>query len=516
MEVLDDVLPKRVISYDPSPTLKEFHASNAFVRGVRGPIGSGKSVGCCWEIWSRAQEQRPDVDGVRHSRCLVTRNTYGELTSTTLKTWLDWFPEDRFGKVVHGAPITQMCRWDMADGTSVELEMLFLALDRPEHAKKVLSLEVTFAWMNEAREQPKAILDAITGRVGRYPRAEDGGCTWYGVIMDTNPPDDDHWYYKLDQERDDDAIEALQKTLREVADFTRPLMEFFALPPALLPVGRGENLSWRPNPDAEGVRHQSLGIAYWLNQVAGKAESWIKVYLCGEYGTVLGGKPVYPEFRQRFHVAKADFKPIVGLPILLGWDFGLTPALVIAQATQSGQLRIIEEACGTDIGIREFARNVAKPLLKTKYKGFEVLSWADPAGRSRSQISHQETCIKELNRAGIPTQSAWTNEFSARREAVAGFMTKMPRGEPGMLISPRCKVLIKGFAGRYHYERMEVTGEERFRDVPAKNAASHPHDALQYIALHVDRDVERETTKARRMRTGRTTQSRNRYVDAYA
>ena len=499
------------VDYVAEPTAAEFHDSDALIRGLRGPIGTGKSVACVNDAFALSLQQEP-YKGVRKVRGCCVRNTYPELKSTTIKTWLDWYPMTRMR---WDAPITGTVDINLPDGTRLELEVIFLAVDRPADVKKLKSLDLTWIWLNEVSELAKAVFDMAVGRIARYPRKQEGGATYPFLSMDTNPPDDDHWYYKLDQERDDDAIEALQKTLRELADFTRPLMEFFALPPALLPVGRGDSLTWRPNPEAEGVRHQSLGIAYWLNQVAGKAESWIKVYLCGEYGTVLGGKPVYPEFRQRFHVAKADFKPIVGLPILLGWDFGLTPALVIAQATQSGQLRIIEEACGTDIGIREFARNVAKPLLKTKYKGFEVLSWADPAGRSRSQISHQETCIKELNRAGIPTQSAWTNEFSARREAVAGFMTKMPRGEPGMLISPRCKVLIKGFAGRYHYERMEVTGEERFRDVPAKNAASHPHDALQYIALHVDRDVERETVKARRMRTGRT-QPRTRYADAYA
>jgi hypothetical protein len=101
----------RKIEYTPSPTLAEFHASNAFVRGVRGPIGSGKSVAACWEVYSRAMEQAPGADGVRRSRCLVTRNTYGELTTTTLRTWLDWFPEELVGKVVHGAPITQVCKF---------------------------------------------------------------------------------------------------------------------------------------------------------------------------------------------------------------------------------------------------------------------------------------------------------------------------------------------------------------------------------------------------------------------
>ena len=31
-------------------------------------------------------------------------------------------------------------------------------------------------------------------RVGRYPSMKDGGCTWTGVIADTNAPEEDHWW----------------------------------------------------------------------------------------------------------------------------------------------------------------------------------------------------------------------------------------------------------------------------------------------------------------------------------
>ena len=53
----------------------------------------------------------------------------------------------------------------------VELEVMFIALDRPDDLRKLLSLELTGAWINEAREIPKAILDGLTARVGRFPPA---------------------------------------------------------------------------------------------------------------------------------------------------------------------------------------------------------------------------------------------------------------------------------------------------------------------------------------------------------
>ena len=77
----------------------------------------------------------------------------------------------------------------------LDLEVIFLALDRPEDVKKLLSLELTGIWVNEAREIPKSIIDACTMRVGRFPSMKDGGCTWTGMLSaDTNAPEEDHWW----------------------------------------------------------------------------------------------------------------------------------------------------------------------------------------------------------------------------------------------------------------------------------------------------------------------------------
>jgi hypothetical protein len=73
----------------------------------------------------------------------------------------------------------------------VESEILFRALDRPEHVSNLLSLELTGAWVNEAREIPWAVIKALQGRVGRFPAVRDGGCVDPGLILDANPPDDD-------------------------------------------------------------------------------------------------------------------------------------------------------------------------------------------------------------------------------------------------------------------------------------------------------------------------------------
>lgn len=461
----------KVVEYNPSPTLAKFHASNALVRGIRGPIGSGKSVGCCWEIWTRAQEQRAH-DGVRRSRWVATRNTYGELLTTTIRTWLDWFPEDEFGKVVYGAPITHVLTWQHEDGTTIELEMWFLALDRPEHVKKLLSLEVTGGWMNEAREQPKAILDGLTGRVGRFPKAQDGGATWSGVIMDTNPPDDDHWWYEL-------------------AEVGRPEgYAFFSQPPG--DSDEAENLDWllqTPETMTLPVGHperRAQGRQYYLRLKAGKTSMWIKVYIKGQYGTVQDGKPVYPEWNDDLHCK--EIYPLQGVQLKIGVDFGLTPAAIITQNDARGRLLVLDELCGEDMGFRQFLENILIPYLMTNYpahwakKDEMILLIGDPAGDQRAQ-SNEVSCFQEARAKKLRIRAAKSNAWLPRRGAVAWFLSKLSNGQPMFLLDMSCSVLRKGFNGGYKYRCIQVSGEERFTEEAVKNRYSHPHDGLQYVAM---------------------------------
>ncbi len=75
------------IDYMPDgPVLSKYLKSDAFMRVIVGPFGSGKTVASCVEIFRRAYEQKPGPDKVRRSRWLVVRNAYPRLTTTTIPT----------------------------------------------------------------------------------------------------------------------------------------------------------------------------------------------------------------------------------------------------------------------------------------------------------------------------------------------------------------------------------------------------------------------------------------------
>lgn len=430
------------IKYEPpGPVSRAFMRSEAFVRGIRGPLGSGKSTACIFEMIRRAKQQKLSPSGKRKSRWVVIRNTYAELQTTTIKSWHQWIPQ-HIGRWQSSGPPTHHI-----DEGDMQMEVMFIALDRPDDIKKLLSLEVTGGWINEAREVPKAVLDALTGRVGRYPSALEGGASWFGVLMDTNSPDSDHWWYRLAEEE-------------KPAEF-----EFFAQPG-----GR----------HADAENRENLPAGYYERMVSGKDADWVKVYVDNEYGFVKDGKPVYSDYIDALHCR--DFDVVRGWPLHVGIDFGLTPAAAIGQRSPMGQWRIHSEVVTEDMGAVRFAE-LFKLVMRERYPGLPIASIAcDPAGDGRAQTD-ERTPLMILKAAEIDAHPAMTNDPIKRIESVSAPMRRLVDGQPGFLVHTQCTTLRKGFGGGYAYRRLQVGGAERYQDVPTKNKYSHVHDALQYLMV---------------------------------
>jgi len=434
------------VNYIASPTLKHFHEDDNFVRGIMGPIGSGKSVACCWEIMLKALAQKPWVDGVRRSRWVVIRNTYRELIDTTMLTFFDWFPRE-MGDYKAGDMKWTLFR-KLEDGTSVYLEVMFRALDKPDDIKKLLSLELTGGWLNEAREIPKAVMDMLVGRLGRYPSKRLGGPSWFGCIADTNPPDNDHWWYGLFEEN----------------------------------CPENHSLYTQPSgKSAEAENLENLPPKYYDNMQAGKDPQWIDVYVHGKYGFITNGRPIYPEYNDDIHSTLNPITIVEHANHYIGIDFGRTPSAIFMQEV-NGIYQVYDELVTEGMGATKFAQ-----LLKTKiaheYPTIDYEIYGDPAGEHATEVS-DDTPFLVLNAAGINAYPAYTNDFTIRREAVVGPMTRLSMtGKPCLVLGPKAIQVRKGMQGGYKYKRLQVSGEERFQDKPDKNRYSHPCEALQYGML---------------------------------
>ena len=431
---------------------------------------SGKTSACIIELAQRGMQQAPGPDGVRRSRFGVIRNTAKQLEDTTERSFLQWFPPYTYGDWTpskHNYVIRALK--GEGDDRNAEIEVMFRALDRPDQIGDLLSLEFTGAWIHEGREVPWPIIDAVTGRVGRYPAKRDGGATWSGIWSDTNPPDVDSEWFKFFEEMDHtESIEALAKVVPGVT--VENFAQIFKQPSGLAP--NAENLA-------------NLPTGYYERLAIGKAPEWIKVYIDGKYGFVADGKAVWPEYSDPLHCPADKDKwprPIKGLSIYRGWDFGLTPACIFSQITPRGQWIVFDELIATGMGADAFGDQVNEHSSR-HYPLFDFIDVGDPAGNERSQANEAVSCFRVLHGKGIMIEPG-IQTLNVRLESVRKPLRTLVDGRPQFVLHPRCKRLRRGLMGGYHFRRMRISGE-RYTTQPEKDQYSHPCDALGYSATRL-------------------------------
>src|SRR5579863_7783424 len=273
-------------SYKSVPTLKKFSQDNSFFRLACGPYGSGKSSASIVEVVRRMQAQKVGPDGIRRSRWLVVRNTYRQLADSTIKSFFQWLPPHQFGEYHVSSNTYRVKAFE-----GVDAEILFRALDRPQDLSNLLSVELTGCFLNELRDLSWPIVEAVQGRVGRYPSQREGGVDWYGVWADSNPSDTESKMYKY-------FVEDIDKhPPGHAALFHQP--SGFA-------------------PNAENLPNLPGGRDYYKKMAVGKDREWVKVYCESGWGFVIDGRPVYLEYNDSAH-CNADIKPVGYCEILRGW-----------------------------------------------------------------------------------------------------------------------------------------------------------------------------------------------------
>ena len=383
-----------------------------------------------------------------------------ELKTTTLKTFEAWF--GGIAKITYSSPITAVISLpDIGDGTGLHQEIYFIPLDDESSINKLMSLELTYGFLDEVVFIPERVIEVLSGRVGRFPQMLHGGPTWYGLWMTTNPCPVDHWFFNLFEVKKPEGC------------------VLYRQPPGLIfkedLKGGGQ---WITNPKAENLKF--LPDGYYTKQSIGKDQDYIKVYLCGDWGELRSGKPVYPMYKDDIHTAKEAIVPAKDLPITIGIDIGIHGnAAVFTQLLPTGQLVVFDELLETEKSVTEFVQDILKPYIYSKYFKYSFRMVMDPAAKIRSQ-SNKKSALDIFREEGLPAEVAYTNDFMARKEAVVYFLVK----QDGFLLDPACDYLRRGFISKYRYEQIKGRVDGKVKEQPEKGAFSHNADALQYACLH--------------------------------
>lgn len=455
------------MKYLPSKTIKEFMLCEANVKCIIGPLGSGKSMGALMELFRRMIEQEPDAKGVRPTRFALVRNTLAQLRDTTLADARQYF-EDFFEYRV--SEQTLKFRFNLEDGTRVESDWMLVPLERPEDQRKLLSLNLTAAWIEECREVPFDIVSAVRGRVGRYPSKARVPPTWQGLLLVSNP-----W--------------SVSSEYHENFVINKPDGWAFYRQPGGM------------SPEAENVQY--LPDGYYDRLMEGATDEWIKVHVHAEFGDDQFGQAVFKgAFNQDLHLAdETPYNPMI--PILIGMDLGRTPAAVFTQEDMHGRIVVMSELVSNDIHLPGFLDMMLIPHLYEHYPEARVFLVADPAGNARSQFSDM-TSFDIFKEKGLRAIPAPTNDVQPRINAVEKLLLRNTAPGRGLIINRRmCPTLTRGFMRDYRFKKRR---DGELTPAPEKNDASHVHDAMQYAALgHQSSFVAKRVLRETRMPSQRRT-----------
>jgi hypothetical protein len=477
----------------PGPVGAAFIESRHPISVIMGPAGSGKTVASAYKGPHLASTWFPVcTDGVVRVKLTVLRDTYRDLARTALESWHD----DRLFPVKHpytveytggiDRPVVHKLEWGaIRNGAKVKIEFTaqFAAIGDANPDQFVKGYETSMAWLNECDLFGERVPGLMFMRTGRFPAvdrlapaeldrvmkpyvaqlASAGGISFADdeVVLprllwgDCNPPDFENWVVK--------------RMVEEPENW--PIYRMFRQPSGL-------------SPDAEN-RIGKPRSAYEQDLLS-MTENDARRYVHGEPGYALSGKPIFADqFALQVHRADEWLKPAPGLPLAIGMDAGGSPAAVIGQFMPNGQLRILAEivaAPGT--GPSRFAEAIFERLLQD-FAGLPVRqAFSDPssfygADRQAGELAWVEIVARALS---INIEPAPSNEPGLRQDAVRWYLGVIDPRTPRLLIDPRCKKLIGGFAAHYRLTRLATSGGTD-RLVAEKNEYSHVHDALQYLCL---------------------------------
>lgn len=451
----------------PGPVSDRYMAARNAVDLINGPIGSAKTTTSQMKLINLASEQAPALltkgakgRGVRLFKACVVRDTYRQLWRTTLPSWWARMPRD-VGTFTgaENAPASHAVAFLLDDGTEVRFQADFVAIGDQSVEDVLRGYEPTAFYLNELDLLAQEVFTYAVGRTGRYPRQEEGGPSWHGIIADCNAPELEGWLY--------DQI-------------------FMKTPGELAAMGIG--LHVQPggmDPGAENLANLPGGREYYERQMRINPEWYIQRMIHNRPGFSRAGKPIYDDYNDLTHCAREELAVLPGLPVLVGLDAGLDPSAIFTQRTPDGGWRVIDELVGEHgTGPNRFGDMMAAHMKHPRFESVRVWrGWADPSAAYGADKKNGEKDWIEIIAAktGIRITGAPSNKPSLRWDAVKGPLQIMKRGGPSFQLSPICRMLRRGFNSEYHFRK--VVGTERFSEEANKNAASHPHDALQYVML---------------------------------
>jgi len=221
---------------------------------------------------------------------------------------------------------------------------------------------------------------------------------------------------------------------------------------------------------------------------------WLKVFIEGEIGFDIEGRPVYGDaFDSNAHVAPIAEDPT--LPILRGWDFGYrAPGVLFCQYTRSGRLLVLRELVPVNLSTDGLIDRVVA-LQSSEFPRRDAgsyLDFGDDQGRevqSSSEYFDIEKIEDKLSTQVNTRKGAIEIGLNVVRKLMLSSTKSQGRIVSRFAVDPSCETLIDALGGAYYYP-------EDKPDKPPIKGGSYVavSDALRYVAQLIVEEGMMETS----------------------
>lgn len=500
----------------PGPVAEAFAASNAPIRAIMGPFGSGKTSEAINEHLTRAirmpffKETDERGRNYRIYKGLVVRSKYRDLYKTSIPSWWEWFPPE-WGQWSGGQdrPARHVIEFEDQYGP-IRMIMDFAAIGDANVEMFFKGYAVCGVQFEEMDGFQPEVIEFANGRVGRFPRKSDllepDVPFWRGVWGTLNACDFDHWFYEEFVETL--LLDPTEAELLYLTKFNATLG---------LSVDRMRALFIQPSglsPHAENL--QNMPDGYYEQLAAGAKKDWVRKNVKNMFGYSRSGQPVYgDDFQDQFHFAPAPLEPVPGIPIDIAIDAGGHPSASFRQKMPDGQRRylgeIVNEAGGC--GPTRFSDQLLR-FWERRFAGFRTGDlYGDPSmfyggdEQTKRELSDLSFGNKVINLTGWRFRPAPSNEIVIRTDAVRDvLLDRIDNTRPMVLFCPTMKFARRAFNSKYNYPRDLKTGTVKNGRDPVKLPGfSDIMDCIQYCELS---DIGLKTATARDSRRQMTAQNR--------
>lgn len=246
---------------------------------------------------------------------------------------------------------------------------------------------------------------------------------------------------------------------------------------------------WSCNPDKDPKIQEQIKNSMPLEKYLQEYELKWKTF---------AGKGVYADtYVPEKHVSKTQLEPDLNLPLILGFDFGLTPACLVCQLWGE-KLVVFKEYVAFNMGLERFLKTILLPGLFNDFRRWpdlkrDYIVVVDPAGFIRKDTDESK-CSDLLADSGFSPEPGPVT-WEERKGSVEHFLSRFTKeGTCFLLNLTGVNYLKKGFEGGYHYGK-NIVDIQPDAARPVKNMYSHIHDALQYVAWRA-KFLNRRRTKS--------------------